>query len=81
MVVDGEDLCFLVKVWDWGPLGATCCYTESRVLNPLELLDIGGGSVGEPDGSGIVENGADYQFVSGHQGLDLLAQGGPTQSF
>ena len=59
MVVDGKDLGFFVQVGDGGPLGAACGYSEGRVLHPLKFLDVGGGGVGEPDWSGVVEDGAD----------------------
>ena len=57
VVTDGKhDPSLLVVVGDRGCLRAACDYTKCRVLNLRQFNDIGLGSIGEPDWSGIVEN-------------------------
>ena len=50
-------------------------------MNPLELEDSRGGSVREPDGGGVGENGSDEGFVSGKEGFPLLAPVGASKGF
>ena len=62
MVFHGEDLGLSVKMVYCAHLHASRGYTEGLVLEGLEFLDRRGGSVWEPGGSGIGEEGTDEGF-------------------
>ena len=47
-------------------------YPEGRILDPLEFEDSRGRGVGEPDGSGVGEEGTDEGLVGDEEGLQLL---------
>ena len=53
MIIYGEDLGFCVKMAGVRHLHTAGGYSEGRVLEGLELLDIGGGGVGVPDGGSV----------------------------
>ena len=55
MRVNGEGLGFSVKMGNGGHLHVPRCDAEGGVLDNLEFGYGGGGSVREPDGSGIGE--------------------------
>ena len=74
--VDWEDVGFCVKMPNGGHLHAARRNTEGSVLKGLEFLDGGGGSVGEPYGGRVCEEGPDQGFVCDNQGLLLLAPAG-----
>ena len=55
MFLDGEDLGFGMDVVYWGHFQAAGGGAEGGVLYGLELFDVAGGSVGEPDGACVCE--------------------------
>ena len=73
MVFHGEDLGLGVKMIYGGHLHASRGYTEGLVLEGLEFKDGRGGSIGEPGGSGIGEEGTDEGFEGYQKGFLLLA--------
>ena len=56
VVLDGQPPSLLVEVGDRGSFRAAGRCTKCRVLNSLKFLDVGRGGVGEPDGSGVMED-------------------------
>lgn len=81
MVFDGQHPSLLVEVGDRGSARAAGCCTKCRALDSLKSFDVGWGGVGEPNRSGVVEDGADEEFVSGGDCFHLLAPSGTTQGF
>ena len=59
MVFNGEGLGLCVKMTDLSHPHAARRGTEGRILDGLELLDIGWGCVGKPGWGGIGEEGTD----------------------
>ena len=55
MVLYGKDFSFCMDVVNWGHFKAAGGGAEGGILNCLELLDVTGGSVGEPDGTCVRE--------------------------
>ena len=60
---------------------ATRGYAEGGILNDLELGNIGGGCVGEPDRGGVAEEGVYEGLVGCYNGLFLLAPRGASEGF
>ena len=56
MILNGEDLGFLMEMVDGGSFGTASSDTEGTVLYPLELLNVGRCGVGEPDRGSIVQD-------------------------
>ena len=76
MVIDGKNLGLRVKMVLRGHLQRPSGDPEGRILDLLEFDYSRVGDIGEPDGSSVVEKGADEGFVGDEEGLLLLAPGG-----
>ena len=63
MVVDREGMGFGVKMVNGTHLHAAGGKTEGRILDSLEFLDGGRGSIGEPDWGSVGEKGPDKGLV------------------
>ena len=73
VVLDGENLGLCFKMALRGHLQRPSGDPEGGVLDPLELEDSRGGRVGEPDGGGVGEKGADEGLVGDEDGATVLA--------
>ena len=73
VVFYGEYTGFSVKMTDISHLHASSGNSEGMVLNYLESIDGGGGSIWEPCWGGICEQGADEGFECNNEGFPLLA--------
>ena len=65
VVPDREHLCFGLEMALGRKLDAPCGDPGGGILDSLELGDIGGGDEGEPDWSGVGEEGSDGGFIGG----------------
>ena len=81
VVLDGENLGLCLKMALGGHLQRPSGDPEGSVLNPLELEDSRVGRVGEPDGGGIGEKGADEGLVGEENGAGVLAPVATSEPF
>ena len=79
VVLDGENLGLCLKMALGGHLQRPSGDPEGSVLDPLELEDSRVGRVGEPDGGGIGEEGADEGFICDEECFFVLAPAGASQ--
>ena len=77
MGLDRKDIGLCVKMSNSGHPHAAGRYAEGSVLEGLEFLDGGGGSIREPDGAGVCEEGSNEGLVGDDKGLLLLAPTSP----
>ena len=63
----GQDPSLRSEVGRRGLLMASGCDPQSFVLDHFKLVQMGVGHLGEPDGGGVVKDGAHDGLICGHQ--------------